>query len=260
MLSTPSSPPHSLGSLGVSLLVASVPAIAAACGSYFLARRKNQEDRAQFLWQQQNVEDGQIATLRQQYITPLRFWAALLRSRMKELEEKKRNDYSETKKWFQQVKDHADGTTRISNFPFWSCYEGIFAITTLCWTSEFLQASRELRYRSPFVELDPGYNNTLQTRLNDVREAFLGNWGIWDPSQEVLAELVSNGKDDVWNYQDFCKALDSRDNFKIGPILRPLDYYIAFFRLEDSQKIQSSLQALIEFLDSQRTPERRKGA
>jgi hypothetical protein len=246
--------------LGSSLLIACVPAIAAACGSYFLARKKNQQDREQFLWQQQNVEDGQIATLRQQYITPLRFWAALLRSRMKELEAKKRGDYAETRKWFQQVKDHADGSNRIFDFPFWCCYEGVFAITTLYWTSQFLQASRELRYRSPFVELHPAYNNTLQTRLNDVREAFINGWGIWDSSQEVVAELVSNGKADVWNYQDFCKTLDSGDNFKIGPILRPLDYYIQFFTLGDSLNIQSSLQALIDFLDSQRTPERRKAA
>jgi hypothetical protein len=247
--------PTTSGNIVTSLLIASIPAIAAACGSYLLARKKNREDRDQLLWQQQAAEDGQFAGLRQRYITPLRFWASLLTTRMKELEGKKRSDYSETSKWFQEVKDHADGSNRIYNFPFWCCYQGIFAITTLYWTGEFLQASREIRYQSPFNELDSLYNDTLQEHLNAVREAFVGNWGIWDSSQEVVGELLANGADNVWNYQDFCKALDSRDNFKIGPLLRPLDYYIQFFTLEDSQRIQSSLNELIRFLDSQRTPE-----
>ena len=101
-----------------------------------------------------------------------------------------------------------------------------------------------------------GNGDTVEPTISDdgTHVAFRSN------ASDLISGGDTNGKADVWNYQDFCKTLDSGDNFKIGPILRPLDYYIQFFTLGDSLNIQSSLQALIDFLDSQRTPERRKAA
>jgi hypothetical protein len=251
---------HSLSvgeTIAVSLLAAIVPAVLAGCASYVVARNKNEADRNQLLMERQSNVEGRFATLRQQYIAPLRYWASLLSFRMSELEHKVTEDYSEARSWFQEAKNHADGTVRIGYFPDWCCYVGIFAVTTLYWTCQFLRASRELRYHSPFVEVDIGYDRSLQDHLTKVRQAFVGQWGLWDSSQEIVAELISNPQGQTWNYQDFCLALDSRDSFKIGPLLRPFDYFIQFFSLEDSRRIQASLNELIKFLDSQRTPERR---
>lgn len=247
-------------SFGNRFVLPALPGVAAALVSgyfaYILFKKKSKEEFKQLVWTKRNTEVGQLASLRQRYITPLRYWALLLDVRMKELEEKHLNNYQETRKWFQEVKDHATGDGRIANFPFWSCYEGIFSITTVYWTAQFLQASREIRYLSPFNELDSKYDNILQGHLGAIRKAFMGEWGLWDSSQEIVAELVSNGTERTWNYQDFCKALDSRDNFIIGPLLRPLDYYIQYFSLDDSRRIQASLQAFIQFIDSKTTPER----
>jgi hypothetical protein len=103
------------------------------------------------------------------------------------------------------------------------------------------------------------YDKSLQEHLTSVRQAFIGQWGLWDSSQEIIAELISNAQGQAWNYQDFCIAIDSHDSFKIGPLLRPFDDYIQYFSLADSQRLQQSLNELITFLDSRRTPERRTG-
>jgi hypothetical protein len=246
-------------SIAVSLLAGVLPAVLAGFISYIVARNKNEADRNQLIFERQSADEGRFATLRQQYIAPLRFWASLLSFRMNELERKLASDYSETRQWFQEAKNHADGSVRIEYFPDWCCYVGIFAVTTMYWTCQFLKASRDLRYHSPFVEVDAGYDRSLQEHLTNVRQAFIGEWGLWDSSQEIIAELVSNPQGQAWNYQDFCIALDSRDRFKIGPLLRPFDYYIQYFSLANSQKLQQSLIELITFLDSRRTPERRSG-
>jgi hypothetical protein len=99
---------------------------------------------------------------------------------MNELEHKLKGDYAETRQWFQDAKNHADGTVRIEYFPDWCCYVGIFAVTAMYWTCQFLQASRDLRYHSPFVEVDAGYDRNLQEQLTNVRQALVcsGDFGI----------------------------------------------------------------------------------
>jgi|HubBroStandDraft_6_1064221.scaffolds.fasta_scaffold2047788_1 hypothetical protein len=94
---------------------------------------------------------------------------------MNELEHKLKGDYAETRQWFQDAKNHADGTVRIEYFPDWCCYVGIFAVTAMYWTCQFLQASRDLRYHSPFVEVDAGYDRNLQEHLTNVRQALVGS-------------------------------------------------------------------------------------
>jgi hypothetical protein len=107
---------HSLSvgeSITVSLLAAVVPAVLAGCASYIVARNKNEADRSQLLMERQSHVDVRFATLRQQYIAPLRFWASLLSFRMSELEHKLEVDGTEMRRWFQEAKNHADGTDRI---------------------------------------------------------------------------------------------------------------------------------------------------
>jgi hypothetical protein len=247
-------------SLGASVVLSVTTALVGAAISFLLAVNQSRSERESLIFQSRNADESNVAGLRQKYITPLRYWATLLQKRLGELEQKKSNDYRETSSWFQQLKNHADGTSRLPDFATWSSYEGVFAVTTLYWTSEFLQKSREISYGAPFSELAPKYNESLQKYLEAIRDAFIGRWGLWDSSQEILAELISNGNNSVWNYQDFCRALDSGDRFKIGPLLRPLDYYISVFgdAKENTKQIGSAFKDLIAFLDSQRTPEHRQ--
>ena len=135
----------------ISMLSAIVPAVATACGSYVLARNRDWIELQQWLRQARSLTEGQITTLRQTYITPLRYWASLLRKRIQELQAKEKSGtYAEVSSWFQKVKSHADGNERRNDFPFWSAYEGIFAITTLYWTVSYFLAARAVRYGSPF--------------------------------------------------------------------------------------------------------------
>lgn len=237
--------------VGISMLSAIVPAVATAFGGYFLARNHDRAEREQWFRQARSIDESQITTLRETYITPLRYWASLLTKRMSELETKhKSGQYGEMSEWLQQVKDHADGTRAVDNFPFWSCYVGIFAITTLYWTCEYLRASRDVRFGSPFNSIDREYDGQLQSHLAKVSEA-LG--GIWDSVQEVVAEAASN-RDHPWNYQDLCRLIDSRDRFSVAPLLRSLDYYIHDLDVNQCGVIHDALDGLISFVDSRPTP------
>jgi hypothetical protein len=242
--------------IGVSMLSAIVPAIATACGGYVLARNHDRTEREQWLRQARSVAESQITTLRETYITPLRYWASLLMKRMKELENKHNSgEYGQVGEWLQQVKNHADGTGSIDNFPFWSSYVGVFAITTLYWTCEYLRTAREVRFGSPFNSIDREYDTELQFHLVQVSEAF---GGIWDSAQEVIAEATSN-RGHPWNYQDLCRLIDSRDRFSVAPLLRPLDYYIHDFGARESKTIHDALEGLVNFVDSRPTPRRLSG-
>jgi hypothetical protein len=246
--------------IGLTLLTGCFPAALGAIASYALARvsfrQEIQRLEIQLSLQQRVLDRGQVAGLRLEYINPLNYWAARLERRISEIEVKMTDaSYQEVQRWFQQLKDHADGTRTIEGFPSWCCYEGIFAATTLYFTCSYFQAARQISFRSPFSELDPKYSYGLGARLASVSDSFGGVEGIWDSAQEVVGErfTAAGGKAE---YEAMCRIIDSHDSFKYAPLLRPMDVYIHHLGGASAAAIRKALQDLQRFLASTPTPER----
>src|SRR5208282_951228 len=118
--------PTTLGvNIALSLLTGVIPAVMSGIVTYVVARVKFQEEIQKIRTQVALQQAGQIANLRQRYINPLRFFASTMSKRLVEIEDKfKQSGYEEVRKWFQQIKDHADNNCRRNDFPIWCCYEG----------------------------------------------------------------------------------------------------------------------------------------
>ena len=209
------------------LIAGIVPAVISGFVTYFVTHLKFKEKIQQIQIQLAHQQAGKIATSRLRYINPLRFFASTLSKRLVEIEDKLKNSsYGQVQKWFQQLKDHADSSRRMNGFPVWCCYEGIFAMTTLYYTCSYFQCAREVRFRSPFSELAPDYAKKLDECLSKVSEAFAwSDEGIWHPSQDVLGERFTKGEAKT-EYEEFCRIMDSHDEFKYAPFFRPIDVYI----------------------------------
>jgi hypothetical protein len=231
------------------LMAGIVPAIVSGLAAFFVADRR-------FKGELRQQRAGHIATLRQRYVSPLRYWASRLSVRLSEVQDKLGDPVEDRKlrRWFTTIKDHADGNLTRGDFQSWCYYEGIFAITTVYYTCSYIQCSREIRFQLPFSELDPDYSEGLDRHLAGVSAALGGVEGIWDSSQEVLGEVFSRG-DGKLNNEELCRILDSRDPFRVAPFLRLLDVYIDQLDGDKIGRIRTELDGLVGFLTSERTPE-----
>jgi hypothetical protein len=204
-------------------------------------------------------QEAMVSTLRQRYITPLRFVAITLRDRLIDLETKHReHDYARVQAWFQEAKDHADGTRRKNNFPVWCCYEGIFVMTILYYTCAYFQSAREIMAKAPFSELEGTYGKQLEAALTKVRNSF--GWGedsFWFSIQDVIGERFTLGELRV-EFEELCRLMDSQDPFRYAPFFRPIDVYIHNLDPHRAASVRSALDELVTFLDTQRTPESRR--
>ena len=204
-------------------------------------------------------QEALIATLRQQYINPLRFVAMTLRDKIVDLEEKHRDGkYDEVKNWFQDAKNHADGRGRRYDFPIWCCYQGIFVMTILYYTCAYFQCARNIMAKAPFSELEGEYGKQLEAALTRVRNAFgWGEDGFWFSIQDVIGERFTRGDARV-EFEELCRLMDSQDPFRYAPFFRPIDVYINDLTPARAANIRHALDELVTFLDSQRTPEPRR--
>jgi hypothetical protein len=241
----------------ISGLVSLVLAIIGGVITYLTARsnfgRELAKIREQIKAQQEAEEQGKIAELRQRYLTPLRYYAYTLSKRFTELELKfQSGESSKVRQWFKSIKDHVADDQRMQNYGVWSCYEGIFSLTTLYYTCSYFQCARELRFNMPFRGNRPQYSEQLDFRLARVTQAF--HWdgeqnGIWDALQEVIGERFTASGSRM-TYGEMCTEHDCQDQFRRAPFLRPLDFYWSQLDPERTQEIKASLDELVAFLDS----------
>lgn len=231
------------------LIAGIVPAIVSGLVAFFVADRR-------FKTELRQQRAGHIATLRQRYVSPLRYWATRLNVRLGECRDKMGDaaDNHEMREWFRTIKDHAAGDQSKPDFWKWCYYVGIFSITTVYYTCSYIECARELRFQLPFSELDPDYSERLDEHLDRVSAALGGREGIWDSTQEVLGEVFSRG-DGKLNNEELCRILDSRDEFRVAPFLRLLDVYIDKLDAATVDRIRAELTGLVGFLSSERTPE-----
>lgn len=237
-------------SIALALVTGFIPALIAGTTAYFAARQKNKDELQKIMLEFSLQQKDQIATLRQQYVTPLSHSARTLNTRLGELEDKfKQGGYEQVRKWFQQLKNHMDSNQRMHAFALWCSYEGIFVTTTLYYTCRYFHRARETLAKSPFGEVDPDYGKILEEKLSSVRAAFGGPDGLWDSSQDVIGEMLMLHTDTT-KYADLCRILDSHDEFQYGPLLRPVDFYIQLLNLDRVGNIRKALDGLITFLRS----------
>lgn len=247
------------GDVNWPLIAGLVPAVVSGVVAYTVARLKFTEELQKIRLQVSLQREGLIATLRQRYISPLRFFASTLSRRLGEMEDKLKNaSYGQVQGWLQEIKDHADGSRRRSDFPVWCCYEGIFAMTTLYYTCSYFQCAREIRSRAPFSELDVAYGRRLEECLVKISEAFAwGEDGFWLPIQDVIGERFTKGEIRT-EYEELCRFMDSKDDFRYAPFFRPIDVYIHHFDRDRAERIRAALDELVTFIDSRPTPENRR--
>jgi hypothetical protein len=194
-----------------------------------------------------------LATLRQRFLTPLRYAATVLGRRLVELEAKYGSaEDGRMRDWFKTVKDEATRDRRHGDFLTWAYYEGLFAATTLYYTCSYFHAAQELRSGRPFAASRPVFGEALEARLATVTEAFVwdgGSAGIWDPTQEVVGELFQRDGAKL-TYAQMCTELTVDDPGRRAPYLRPLDFYWRDLHPAAAARVRAALDELVAFLDS----------
>jgi hypothetical protein len=200
--------------------------------------------------QQAVLEKAKITELRQSYLTPLRYYALALSRRLTELEEKLHSAESGTVRgWFKIVKDHVARDKRREDYQAWCYYEGIFSVSTLYYTCSYFYCARSIRFNRPFGESRPSYSEALEVRLAQVTEAFGGDSGIWDTSQEVIGERFARSNSPM-TYAEMCSEHEAEESFRRAPFFRPLDFYWTDLDIAKLQEIRTTLDGLVNFLDS----------
>jgi hypothetical protein len=198
-------------------------------------------------------ERGEIAVLRQRYLTPLRYYAIALSRRLGELEAKYVSaEDGRVRGWFKTIKDQTARDRRRDDFLTWCYYEGLFAATTLYYTCSYLFFANEIRSGQPFGASRPVYSEQLAARLAGVTEAFVwddGREGIWGPAQEVIGELFRHDGSKL-TYAQMCAELDGGTQARQAPYLRPLDFYWSDLHPAEAAGLRAALDELVTFLDS----------
>jgi hypothetical protein len=235
------------------LLVAGVSGSIAFRTARANARGELDKIQQQIDAQQAVLEKAKIAELRQNYLTPLRYFAQALSQRLTELEMKFQSaDNGTVRAWFKAVKDHVTRDELQEHYEAWCYYEGIFSVSTLYYTCSYFYCARSIRFNRPFGESRPAYSEALEAFLVRVTEAFggRGGTGIWDTAQEVIGERFTKNSSSM-TYAEMCREHEADEPFRRAPFFRPLDFYWRELDVAKTREIRTSLDELVTFLDSQ---------
>lgn len=239
----------------VSLLLAMVSATIAYFSAQANFNRELERFREQIRVQKEVEYQEQFTTLKQKYLAPLRGYAQILALRFDAIITKLtlKEEADKMSGWFKLLKDHVTHDNRYPSFQIWSCYEGVFSISTLYYTGCYFQCARELMAHVPFREILPRFSLDLEIQLEKVGQAFVwdnGERGIWVPLQEVIGDAFTTAPATRMSYSDLCRDLDVGDAFHRAPYLRPIDFFWWQLKPENAANIRDVLNALVHFLDS----------
>jgi hypothetical protein len=237
-----------------SLLVAAVSGGIAFWTARSNARGELKKIRAQVDAQQAVLEEAKIAELRQSYLTPLRYYAQTLSLRLNELKMKFQSaENDKVLGWFKTLKDHVKRDKLLDHYEAWCYYEGIFAVSTLYYTCAYFYYARSVRFHRPFGESRPAYSEKLEALLAQIAEAFGrrgSDTGIWDTAQELIGQRFTKNNSPM-TYAEMCSEHEAQEPFRRAPFFRPLDFYSRKLDIAKAEQIKASLDALVNFLDSQ---------
>jgi hypothetical protein len=214
----------------------------------------------------------QAARLRERYVNALPFHTGLLKQQISAVQDKLKNDREhKMQRWFKRIKNHCEGKLDSDDsqpadpFPPWCHYEGIFAMSTLYYTSVFFLYSQQLRSLSPFSELDTDYGEGLARELQKVGDAFARRGineeekGLWDRVQDNMGAAVRKG-DWYKSYNEFSRIFIELEPPREDHVfLRALDFFGAYgdqpCALLDTEGAESIIRALEDLLHFLRTTE-----
>jgi hypothetical protein len=236
-----------------SLTVAAVSGLLAFYTARANLNGEIQKVREQVDAQRSAQEQAEIATLRQDYLAPLRYYATALSSRFAELEAKLRSAEAErVRGWFKILKDQVARDQLRADFTMWCYYEGLFAATTIYYTCSYFQVANDIRSARPFAVSRAGYSQHLEELLDATADRFVwndGETGIWRPSQEVIGELFRRD-DRKMTYAQMCAEFVADGASRRAPFLRALDFYWSDLGADNTQGVREALDRLVRFLDT----------
>jgi len=186
--------------------------------------------------------------IRIKYLQPLLVAAQDLLERMTDIRRRRMNSGEKYRmlQWFNKIK--TDSQADKSSFEYWANDEGYFAVSTLYITVVYFSYASKIRREFPFMQLSSGDNKALLYRIADVRFSIGGKFGIWEGIQDSLGRYLINEDGTIKNYRDFIEKISSKE--EAVWFNRLIDFYKDIDKkLEDHlENIESSLEALIEFL------------
>jgi len=237
----------------VSLLLAIVSALIAFFTARANFKREVQRIREQIDYQKKVERGEQLTALKQKYLAPLRYHAHILALRCEELNTKLASpEEQRVRNWFKQIKDHVTHDQRHPDFAIWACYEGVFSVSTIYYTSCYFQCARDLMAHVPFREIVPSFSVDLEKQLARVGQTFVwdnGEIGIWAPLQEVIGDTFTTAPGARMSYADMCRDQDTGDGFRRAPYVRPLDFYWQQMKSHNAAEIGAALNELVQFID-----------
>jgi len=210
---------------------------------------KVQEMQKQIEIQQEADQKKEQILLRLKYLQPLRVATEEFGERLTEINIRidDPQELAKGKSWFEFIKHNTEVTRK--QFLLWCNYEGNFAMTTLYITANYLACARKVLSAEPFRELNPGYSETLNKHLEQVRTALGGRYNVWEKSQDIIGHCVTRG-DTVMSYREFCASIvEGSDESNYAEFLRLIDFYREIdLKRTDITKMISALSDLKAFL------------
>ena len=183
-------------------------------------------------WRKREERIKEWDRVRTRYLNPLRTSSRELPDWLDQVVQKLRDPTSERKKqlldWFQRIKDTAEKRRDRGGF-FWECNgELYFALATMYATARHFALANRVRSELPYLEFRDRERHAvsdeeLLSRINDVRDAFSGEKGLWDTLQESIGEALTKPDGTLRSYREFCICLVNDDEWVW--FLRLIDFY-----------------------------------
>ena len=190
----------------------------------------------------------EISRLRLMYLSPLRLASEELIARLQAVFWEKGGSQPDQglKYWFTYIKNQAfDNPLEFRNHANGQAH---FAATTIYLTAVYFAHSVKIREYLPFTDF-PKYNEQLIENIEAIREAWSGEFALWQESQDSIGKDMIKSDGTILTYREFCEAL--MDSNKHPFYLRLIDYYRDFDlkHLEkEVEPIKNKLNNLISFL------------
>lgn len=200
--------------------------------------------------QQYFEKQKEKSRIRLKYLNPLLVASLDYLERMIDIKKRRQVEEKKNKmvQWFLEIKINKRMDKK--SFEYWANDEGYFAISTLYVTAVYFFYASQIRRELPFIELSPGDDKTLLEHISYVRTSIGGKYGIWETIQDSLgAYLLDNRNETVINYRQFCDLIIDQTEYVW--FNRLIDFYRDINKKTEDHinKIISSLQSLIEFLN-----------
>jgi len=170
-------------------------------------------------------QEKEQATIRLNYLDPLRVAASDFTSRMRLIDHKLRNDDIGRKERMLRRYDlikHPKAAS-LTEFAMWCNGEGYFAMSTIYLAANYFAIASKARQELPLSQLKNGDDARLLKCLDNIRDAFGQEYGIYETLQESVGSYMRTSPNAVMNYRQFCEMMFREE--ERAWLLRVIDFY-----------------------------------